>query len=178
MSFERDREEITSTLGFMSALIFLMVHGLMRNVILRVAHAAEKDLSYEFIVIASTKIHLYFVNASKLASYLQTHYCPTHQSTPNPLTRAGDRPCRTFSSRGTRNHAVYCTPSPVGFNFMYCYVAGAQSQELIGRWEHRFHGDSEGEVLVIRLDNGIIKGEYLGLERAGEHGLFYFATEA
>jgi hypothetical protein len=57
-------------------------------------------------------------------------------------------------------------------------VAGAQSQELIGRWEHRFHGDSEGEVLVIRLDNGIIKGEYLGLERAGEHGLFYFATEA
>jgi hypothetical protein len=78
MSFERDREEITSTLGFMSALIFLMVHGLMRNVILRVAHATEKDLSYEFIVIASTKIHLYFVNASKLASY------PTNALLPNP----------------------------------------------------------------------------------------------
>ncbi|NVM74785.1 hypothetical protein FHW83_000545 [Duganella sp. SG902] len=56
-------------------------------------------------------------------------------------------------------------------------AAEAQTSGLIGRWEHRFPGDSEGDIIVLRLEHDVIKGDYMGLEREGEHGLYYSATE-
>ena len=52
-----------------------------------------------------------------------------------------------------------------------------QASDFVGRWEHRFSPDLEGDILSVRLEGGLLKGEYLGLEREGEHGLFYSAIE-
>ena len=47
----------------------------------------------------------------------------------------------------------------------------------LGTWEYRQRAglgfDAEGERLVISCDSGPPQGRYYGLERAGEHGLFY-----
>lgn len=63
------------------------------------------------------------------------------------------------------------------FTACLAQVANAQTQGLGGRWEHRFPSDREGDILVLRIVNGNFQGEYLGLEREGEHGLFYSAAE-
>ena len=48
---------------------------------------------------------------------------------------------------------------------------------FLGTWEYRQAAgagfDAEGERLVISCDAGAPRGRYYGLERAGEHGLFY-----
>jgi hypothetical protein len=65
-------------------------------------------------------------------------------------------------------------------------TAAAQPAALIGTWEYRQANsasptgvDREGERLVFRRTaDGQLVVLYLGLERAGEHGLFYTAVEA
>ena len=55
---------------------------------------------------------------------------------------------------------------------------------LLGRWEYRQQNparpggvDEEGERLeFVRGDDGALTASYFGLEREGEHGLFYTAT--
>jgi len=56
---------------------------------------------------------------------------------------------------------------------------------FIGTWEYRQANpaaesgyDSEGERLEIRRIGQSIKAFYFGVEREGEHGLFYSVTEA
>jgi hypothetical protein len=62
--------------------------------------------------------------------------------------------------------------------------AFAQERSLVGSWEYRQENrgsptgyDSEGEQLRFANEAGTIKGAYFGLEREGEHGLFYTAVE-
>ena len=62
----------------------------------------------------------------------------------------------------------------------------AQPPSLVGTWEYRQANsasptgvDDEGERLVFRQTAaGQLVADYFGLERAGEHGLFYTAVEA
>ena len=65
-------------------------------------------------------------------------------------------------------------------------VPPAQRPALEGTWEYRQANsarpqgvDAEGERLVIaRAADGTLTAQYFGLEREGEHGLFYTAVEA
>lgn len=58
---------------------------------------------------------------------------------------------------------------------------GACPQALLGTWEYRQAAgagyDSEGERIVLTCADGVMRGVYFGLEREGEHGLFYTAVE-
>lgn len=63
---------------------------------------------------------------------------------------------------------------------------GAQSaiDEFVGAWKYRQENsaadtgyDSEGERLLLKRDADSLTGIYLGLEREGEHGLFYSAVK-
>jgi hypothetical protein len=62
----------------------------------------------------------------------------------------------------------------------------AQAPGLEGSWEYRqanpgrpYGVDAEGERLVIaRSTRGELTAQYFGLERTGEHGLYYTAVEA
>lgn len=58
-------------------------------------------------------------------------------------------------------------------------VAPAQASDaaLVGRWQYVQPPDSEGEVLDISLSGGRYRAVMNGLERAGEHGLFYYVVE-
>ncbi len=56
-------------------------------------------------------------------------------------------------------------------------LAQAAVPEIAGQWEHRFKNDSEGDILILRFEEGILKGEYLGLERDDEQVTFYSASE-
>lgn len=56
-------------------------------------------------------------------------------------------------------------------------TAGAQP-ELAGRWQYLQPPDRQGEVLDIVLEGGRHRAVMNGLERAGEHGLFYYVAEA
>jgi len=54
---------------------------------------------------------------------------------------------------------------------------------VLGTWEYRQENlaagsgfDDEGETLVLEEVSGELTGRYFGLEREGEHGLFYTAT--
>lgn len=55
--------------------------------------------------------------------------------------------------------------------------AGGCDPRYLGIWEYRQAAgagfDAQGERLVITCDAGSPHGRYYGLERAGEHGLFY-----
>lgn len=51
------------------------------------------------------------------------------------------------------------------------------TSSLIGRWQYIQPPDNEGEVLDMSLSGGRYRGIMNGLERAGEHGLFYYAVE-
>jgi hypothetical protein len=62
------------------------------------------------------------------------------------------------------------------------WLAGAPlAQEpvsgIVGRWQYLQPPDSEGEVLDISRDGGRYRGVMSGLERAGEHGLYYYVVE-
>jgi hypothetical protein len=67
-----------------------------------------------------------------------------------------------------------------------CGAHAAQRTGIVGEWEYRQTNsasatgfDREGERLVFReAAGGRLTAEYYGLERAGEHGLFYTAVEA
>jgi hypothetical protein len=54
-------------------------------------------------------------------------------------------------------------------------------RELLGRWEYRQTAgtfvDREGEILEFKMNHHDIHGYYFGLEREGEHGVFYTAVE-
>lgn len=48
---------------------------------------------------------------------------------------------------------------------------------LAGRWQYLQPPDIEGEVLDLFVSSGRWRGVMNGLERAGEHGLFYYVAE-
>jgi hypothetical protein len=52
---------------------------------------------------------------------------------------------------------------------------------FLGTWEYRQAAgagfDAEGERLELSCEGGSLRGLYYGLERAGEHGLFYTLVE-
>lgn len=48
---------------------------------------------------------------------------------------------------------------------------------LVGRWQYLQPPDQEGEVLDISFSGGRYRAIMNGLERAGEHGLFYYVIE-
>lgn len=48
---------------------------------------------------------------------------------------------------------------------------------LAGRWQYLLPPDTEGEVLDLVVSSGHWRGIMNGLERAGEHGLFYYVVE-
>lgn len=57
-------------------------------------------------------------------------------------------------------------------------VATAQTATpLAGRWQYLQPPDSEGEVLDLTVSADGWHGIMNGLERAGEHGLFYYVVE-
>jgi hypothetical protein len=58
-------------------------------------------------------------------------------------------------------------------------VAQAQTSDaaLVGRWQYRQPPDTEGEVLDVYFSSGRYRAILNGLERAGEHGLFYYVVE-
>lgn len=57
-----------------------------------------------------------------------------------------------------------------------------QEKPFLGTWEYRQAAgenayDQEGEKLILLPGPGHLRGLYFGLEREGEHGLFYTAVE-
>lgn len=56
--------------------------------------------------------------------------------------------------------------------------AAATQVQLVGRWQYLQPPDRQGEVLDIFLDSGRYRAVMNGLERTGEHGLFYYVVEA
>jgi hypothetical protein len=75
----------------------------------------------------------------------------------------------------------------MGLRHIACALAGillvsaafAQSPApgIVGRWQYIQLPDRQGEILDISLFNGRYQGIMNGLERAGEHGLFYYVVE-
>jgi hypothetical protein len=55
--------------------------------------------------------------------------------------------------------------------------AQPSASSVVGRWQYIQPPDSEGEVLDIALSGDRYTGIMNGLERAGEHGLFYYVVE-
>jgi hypothetical protein len=55
-------------------------------------------------------------------------------------------------------------------------LAGPPEPGLIGRWQYLQPPDREGEVLDFSYSAGRWHGVMNGLERAGEHGLFYYVV--
>jgi hypothetical protein len=56
-------------------------------------------------------------------------------------------------------------------------LAQSSAPDIVGRWQYIQPPDRHGEILDISLSNGRYKGIMNGLERAGEHGLFYYVVE-
>jgi hypothetical protein len=60
-------------------------------------------------------------------------------------------------------------------------AAAGSAAPFLGSWEYRQSAgtayDPEGEILELAEREGALHGTYLGLEREGEHGLFYTAVE-
>lgn len=52
-----------------------------------------------------------------------------------------------------------------------------QAPPVAGRWQYLQPPDKQGEVLDLSQTAGRWRGVFNGLERAGEHGLFYFVVE-
>ena len=55
--------------------------------------------------------------------------------------------------------------------------AQSSAPNVVGRWQYIQPPDKQGEILDISFFNGRHKGIMNGLERAGEHGLFYYVIE-
>lgn len=53
----------------------------------------------------------------------------------------------------------------------------SKESALSGRWQYLQPPDAEGEILDLVKNNGQWRGFMNGLERAGEHGLFYYVVE-
>ena len=49
---------------------------------------------------------------------------------------------------------------------------------LVGRWQYLQPPDKEGEVLDLTASGGRIRAIMNGLERTGDHGLFYYVADA
>jgi hypothetical protein len=68
--------------------------------------------------------------------------------------------------------------SPIG---SAAWAQDDAQRRLLGTWEYRQAAgtgfDREGERLEFSWKEKSIRGVYLGLEREGEHGLFYTAVE-
>lgn len=62
---------------------------------------------------------------------------------------------------------------------IYQLPCGSQElpSSLAGRWQYFQPPDTEGEVLDLDASSGQWRGVMNGLERAGEHGLFYYVVE-
>lgn len=78
--------------------------------------------------------------------------------------------------------AWYTLPAILGLLLPPANHAGADcSAALLGTWEYRQKAgegyDAEGERLILACAEGTLRGVYFGLEREGEHGLFYTAVE-
>lgn len=56
-------------------------------------------------------------------------------------------------------------------------VAEQAAAPLAGRWQYLQAPDHEGEVLDLFASSGSWRGIMNGLDRAGEHGLFYYVVE-
>ena len=56
-------------------------------------------------------------------------------------------------------------------------LAQSSAPDIVGRWQYLQSPDKQGEILDISLSNGRYKAIMNGLERAGEHGLFYYVVE-
>lgn len=65
--------------------------------------------------------------------------------------------------------------------FFAIFQLPCNSQELLpplaGRWQYLQIPDTEGEVLDLVVSSGHWRGIMNGLERAGDHGLFYYVVE-
>lgn len=55
-------------------------------------------------------------------------------------------------------------------------IAAPSEPGLVGRWQYLQPPDQEGEVLDLSYSAGRWHGVMNGLERAGEHGLFYYVV--
>jgi hypothetical protein len=53
----------------------------------------------------------------------------------------------------------------------------AVMSSLVGRWQYIQPPDHEGEVLDIAYSGGRFRGIMNGLERTGDHGLYYYVVE-
>lgn len=78
--------------------------------------------------------------------------------------------------------------SVLGLGFAALYLAGmfasssgACPGRFLGAWEYRQRAgqqyDKEGERIELACVGGSLRGLYFGLEREGEHGLFYTLVE-
>jgi hypothetical protein len=79
-------------------------------------------------------------------------------------------------------------PAAAGIGFVLLFLTGAfaspeaDCQSLfLGAWEYRQRAgdgyDKEGERIELSCRAGFMEGLYFGLEREGEHGLFYTLVE-
>lgn len=75
-------------------------------------------------------------------------------------------------------------PLPLFLAWASVLLGGTRSESIeqpgpiLGRWEYRQAAlpgefDPEGEILEFAIVNGKVTGTYHGLQREGEHGLFY-----
>ena len=55
-------------------------------------------------------------------------------------------------------------------------IAKQSEPSFAGRWQYLQPPDTEGEILDLFVSSGNWRGTMNGLERAGEHGLFYYVT--
>jgi hypothetical protein len=79
-------------------------------------------------------------------------------------------------------------PSVLGLGAAVLYLAGMSAPSsgacpgrFLGAWEYRQRAgqeyDEEGERIELTCVGGSLRGLYFGLEREGEHGLFYTLVE-
>ena len=79
-------------------------------------------------------------------------------------------------------------PAALGIGFVFLFLTGAFASpdadcpsRFLGAWEYRQRAgdgyDNEGERIELRAGGGSMHGLYFGLEREGEHGLFYTLVE-
>jgi len=61
--------------------------------------------------------------------------------------------------------------------FQFSCSSQNPASSFVGRWQYIQSPDKEGEVLDLEVSSGRWRGILNGLERAGEHGLFYYVVE-
>lgn len=63
------------------------------------------------------------------------------------------------------------------FILVLAVISCSKVPALSGHWQYLQPPDTEGEILDLVKNDGQWRGIMNGLERAGEHGLFYYAVE-